>query len=165
MLASMFINGGVIALKNADQMAVRADPVASRLTPLVERATSVPMTLNTKQLVQMNAAVHILGGSMLAAGKVPRITAFALAASLVPTTLAGHRFWEQSDPQQRTNQRLHFLKNVSAMGGLLIAGVDTEGKPSLAWRAQRQAEKARRRAARADRTGRVKQRTSRRKAG
>jgi hypothetical protein len=31
----------------------------------------------------------------------------------------------------------HFLKNVSLLGGVLIASVDTEGKPSLAWRAQK----------------------------
>ena len=60
-----------------------------------------------------------------------------LAASLVPTTAAGHRFWEETDPDHPGDQRLHFLKNVSMLGGLLIAAVDTEGKPGVAWRAKR----------------------------
>ena len=69
-----------------------------------------------------------------------------LAASLVPTTAAGHRFWEESDPAQRANQRIHFFKNVSMLGGLMIASVDTEGKPGVAWRARRAARDARREA-------------------
>ena len=62
-----------------------------------------------------------------------------LAATLVPTTLAGHRFWEESDPAAQGNQRVHFFKNVSMFGGLLLAGVDTDGKPGVAWRARRAA--------------------------
>jgi len=69
-----------------------------------------------------------------------------LAATLVPTTAAGHRFWEEEDPAQRSNQRIHFFKNVSMLGGLIIAGVDTEGRPGVAWRARRAAQDARREA-------------------
>ena len=71
-----------------------------------------------------------------------------LAASLVPTTLAGHRFWELEDPAQRTQQKLHFFKNVSMLGGLIIAAGDTDGKPGVAWRTRRVAKDARREAKR-----------------
>ncbi len=54
--------------------------------------------------------------------------------SLVPTTLAGHRFWDESDASSRAAQRIHFLKNVSMLGGLLIAADDTGGRPSIPWR-------------------------------
>ena len=54
----------------------------------------------------------------------------------MPTTAAGHRFWEESDPAKRKHQQLHLLKNAGIVGGLLLATVDTEGRPSLAWRAQ-----------------------------
>ena len=69
-----------------------------------------------------------------------------LAASLVPTTLAGHPFWDETDPQAKAQQRLQFAKNTSILGGLLLAGVDTEGKPGLAWRARRAAADVRREA-------------------
>ena len=151
MLSSMFVSGGLNSFKNADFLAQRAEPVAQRVTPVVERATSIPIPLDSKQLVQLNGAVQLIGGALLGMGRVPRISAFALATSLVPTTLAGHRFWEESNPQQRSNQRVHFLKNVSMIGGLLLAAVDTEGKPSIAWRAKRQAAKAKKRAAKAKR--------------
>ena len=57
-------------------------------------------------------------------------------APWLPTTYAGHRFWEEKDKTQRANQQIHFFKNVSMFGGLLIAAVDTEGKPGVAWRAK-----------------------------
>ncbi len=61
---------------------------------------------------------------LLAAGVVPRLAAMALAASIIPTTAAGHRFWEIDDPQRRAQQRTHFLKNAAILGGLLIAAFD-----------------------------------------
>jgi putative oxidoreductase len=41
----------------------------------------------------------------------------------------------------------HFAKNASIAGGLLLASVDTEGRPSLTWRAKKQAVRAKNRAA------------------
>ena len=38
---------------------------------------------------------------------------------------------------RRAQDRTHFLKNVSLLGGVLLAAQDTEGKPSLTWRAQK----------------------------
>ena len=103
---------------------------------------------------------------MLATGRMPRISSAVLAASLVPTTLAGHRFWEEEDPQKKAMQRIHFFKNASMLGGLLLAAVDTEGKPGVAWRARRAAADVRREARRlakrrpprgqAERTGRAR---------
>ena len=58
-----------------------------------------------------------------------------LAASLVPTTYVGHPFWQEPDPSQARQQRTHFLKNLGLLGGLLLAAVDTEGQPGLAYRA------------------------------
>jgi putative oxidoreductase len=148
MLSSMFISGGIDALKSPEARAKAAEPVIEKLHPAVDKATeSLPFELDDKQLVQLNGAIQVIGGLMLATGRAPRLSAFALAATLVPTTLAGHRFWEESDPRARNNQRVHFFKNVSMLGGLLLASVDTEGRPSLAWRAKRGAHHARERVA------------------
>ena len=54
---------------------------------------------------------------------------------MVPTTLAGHAFWKQKDKTARNAQMTHFFKNLSMLGGLVLASVDTEGKPGVAWRA------------------------------
>jgi putative oxidoreductase len=86
--------------------------------------------------VKVNAAVQIGAGTMLALGRFPRLSSVLLAGSLIPTTLAGHRFWEESDPQKKTAQKLQFFKNLSLLGGLILAAVDTAGQPGLAWRAK-----------------------------
>lgn len=142
MMASMFLTGGVSSLKNSDHLVARAQPVLDRIQPMVDKSP-VPFSLSGKQLVQLNGAVHVLAGAMLATGRAPRLAGAALAVSLVPTTFGGHRYWEETDPQSRANQRVQFFKNVSMLGGLLLASVDTEGKPSIAWRAKRQVGAAR----------------------
>jgi putative oxidoreductase len=152
MLASMFIVGGINSLRNPDAQVERAEPVTEKLEPLVDQATSpLPIHLDQRQLVIVNGVVHVVCGAMLATGRMPRLAALALAATLVPTTFGGHRFWEAPDPQARKNEQFHFFKNVSMIGGLLLASVDTEGRPSLAWRAKRGARHAREAAA--DRAG------------
>jgi putative oxidoreductase len=147
MLASMFIVGGVHALKNAQTLAAKAKPVTQRVAPLAEKvAPQLPIPEDPLMLVRLNAAAQIGAGLTLASGRAPRLSAAVLAATLVPSTVTDHRFWEEQDPAARSNQRIHFFKNVSMLGGLMIAGLDTEGRPGLAWRARRAAKDARREA-------------------
>ena len=78
----------------------------------------------------------VAAGAILGTGKFPRVAAMALAAALVPTTYTAHAFWTVQDPAARSQQRVHFLKNVSLLGGVLLATVDTAGRPGLAYRAE-----------------------------
>lgn len=147
MLASMFVVGGINSLKNAKALAGAAQPVTDTVVPLAQKAApGAPIPSDPVTLVRVNGIAHVVGGLALATGRMPRLSSAVLAATLVPTTLAGHRFWEESDPGARSNQQVHFFKNVSMFGGLLLAGVDTEGRPGLAWRARRAARDARREA-------------------
>jgi putative oxidoreductase len=140
MLASMFVVGGINALKDSEAAAERAKPVTDAALPLAHKvAPNAPIPDDPKTLVRINAGVQIAAGLALATGRMPRLSSLALAATLVPTTAAGHRFWEEKDPARKSEQRIHFFKNVSALGGLMIAAVDTEGRPGLAWRAKRAA--------------------------
>lgn len=145
MLASMFVVGGINSLRNTEMMAERAKPVTDRLVPMAKKAApNAPIPTDPKTLVRINAGVHILGGLALATGRAPRLSSLALAATLLPTTTAGHRFWEESDPAMKANQQTHFFKNVSMLGGLLLESVDTNGKPGVAWRAKNAASGVRR---------------------
>lgn len=145
LLATMFVVGGVNSFRNAEAVAPKAAKVTDKIVSKAQ-AKGAPIPSDAVTLVKVNAAVHVLAGAALATGRAPRLSAGLLAASLVPTTLAGHRFWEESDPAAKGNQQVHFFKNVSLLGGLLLASVDTDGKPSLAWRARRAAKDAKREA-------------------
>jgi uncharacterized membrane protein YphA (DoxX/SURF4 family) len=84
----------------------------------------VPLPADDELVVRGNAAVMVVGGTLLALGKAPRLSALALAASLVPTSVAGHRYWAIEDPAARKQQRIQFHKNLAMIGGLLFAILD-----------------------------------------
>lgn len=150
MLASIFVLQGYDTFRRPERVAARAERV---VRPAADRVPGVPDS--TEQAVRLNGAVQVVAGSMLAAGVMPRLSAAAIAGSLVPTTLAGHRFWEEDSEQNRAQQRIHFLKNLAMLGGLLLAAVDTAGSPSLLWRGRHAARDARRDARIASQAARV----------
>lgn len=150
MLASVFIIQGYDTLRHPERAAPRAEPV---VRPVKEWVPILPE--ETEDTVRLNGAVQVVAGSMLALGWWPRLAALTLAGSLVPTTLAGHRYWEHEDQQTRTQHRIHFLKNLAVLGGLLIAAADTGGNPSLAWRGRHAVEAARRDVTLATRTAKA----------
>ncbi len=150
MLASIFVIQGFDTMLHPERVAPRAEPVVA---PLAERVPGIPA--RTEDAVRLNGAVQFTAGSLLALGILPRLSALAIAATLVPTTAAGHRFWEVEDEKERAQQRIHFLKNLAIFGGLLIAAADTAGRPSLAWRSRYAVRSARRDVALATRAARV----------
>ncbi|GGW47718.1 DoxX family protein [Streptomyces griseoloalbus] len=139
MLASMFVAGGLDSVRNPEAVAAVAEPV---VRPVTDRVAVLPD--RTEDAVRLNGAVQLVGGLLLATGRMSRPAALAIAATLVPTTLAAHRFWEEEDPERRTQQRVHFLKNLAMFGGLLIAADDTGAAPSLLWRSRHAAHDLRR---------------------
>jgi len=155
LLASIFVLQGYDTLRHPDKYAAEAEPV---VRPIAER---VPvLSGKPEQAVRINGAVQLVAGSLLALGRFPRLSALAIAATLVPTTLAGHRFWETPSggdgaAEVRAQQQTHFLKNLSMLGGLLIASADTAGSPSVAWRTRHAAKATRKEASRLARTAKV----------
>lgn len=131
MLASIFVIGGANALMDPEGHA----PVARDVTEPLQDASPTLDQASTVELVQLHGVAQLVGGLLLAFGRMPRLAALLLAGSIVPTTLAAHRFWEEEGEEAKQQQMIHFFKNVSLLGGLLIATFDREGKPSLAWRA------------------------------
>lgn len=140
MLSAAFIARGVDALRSPKPAADAARPTLEGLSKLPDPVgTKVPSDAET--VARVNAAVQIGGGLLLATGKLPRLASVALALSVVPGSLGAHAFWSESDPQRKADERRAFLTDISLIGGLIIAAVDTEGKPSLGWRGRRAAHK------------------------
>ena len=146
MLAGVFVSGGINALR---QPGPRAELV--RQSGLPEKLPAqVPEPLRTPEnVVRVNAVVDILGGLALVRGKTPRLASLALMASLTPTTVVGHPFWNEKDKQAKAQQQLHFLKNLGIIGGLLLSASDTGGRESLPHAVGRLSRKAKKDAAKA----------------
>lgn len=126
LLAASFVAGGVETLLDPGPRVQRAREAGIDQLGIGDAAT----------ITRANAAVQVGAGAMLATNRLPRLSALVLAASLLPTTYAGHPFWSETDKQMRQQQRNSFLKNVGILGGLLVTALDRTRRESLAHRAR-----------------------------
>ena len=139
MLAAIFIQGGIAALKSPQDHVATAKPVLDAVAPVVEKAADAaaptvdkaadaasvdlpPATtwLDDETLVRIDAGVKLVAGTMLAFGKAPRLASTALAASLIPTTLTAHRFWEATDPAAGSVEELVTWERVAQERGVAL---------------------------------------------
>ena len=119
MLASIFISSGLDAVQHPDGKVKAAEKVTG---PLSEHVPA--LSTDTATLVRVNGAVQVAGGVLLSLSVFRRLAAAALIGSLVPTTLAGHRFWEELDDTARQQQLTQFFKNLGLLGGLVLVAHD-----------------------------------------
>lgn len=109
LLSVIFITGGSSAYLEPGK---RPDQVAKAGIPEPELA------------VKANGAVMVFAGIALALNFRPRLAAAALLASLIPTTLVGHPFWQEEEEGPRKMQQTQFAKNLGLIGGLLLVLAD-----------------------------------------
>jgi uncharacterized membrane protein YphA (DoxX/SURF4 family) len=140
MLATTFIARGVDSLRSPKTAADAARPTLDELGKLPD-PVGANIPTNAETVVRVTAAVQIGAGLLLATGRLPRFASGALALSMVPGSLGEHAFWSETDPERKSAERRAFLADVGLLGGLIIASVDTEGRPSLGWRGRRAARK------------------------
>lgn len=141
MLASVFVVNGIKALKDPESLVSVAEPIAEKVVPLAKKyapdQVSGTIPDDTVTLVRIGGALQVVGGLGLATGKARRGSALMLALSLVPKTIASNPMQKGLSAEEKKEQRSDLLTNVALMGGVLVASQDTEGKPSLAWRAHK----------------------------
>ena len=141
MLASFFVVNGIKSARKPDQFVADAEPIAQKFVPLAQRVA--PPTLSnyipedTKTLVRYTGIAQVIGGLGLATGIGRRGCSALLAATMVPHVLAS-RAPKGATAEQRTASRSVALRNIALLGAVLIASRDTEGQPSIGWRAQRE---------------------------
>jgi len=122
--AARILTGSTYALLGFDALrtpGARVDQAAAVLAAVRKVA---PLPADDELVVRGNAVVQVLAGTLLALGRAPRLSALALAGSLIPTTVAGHAYWTIEDPAARKLQRIQFHKNMAMIGGLLFAVLD-----------------------------------------
>lgn len=138
--APIFITGGYSALKDP---AGKVAMAASTLDAMREYIPGLPD--DNELLVRINGGIQVLAGTTLLLGIKPRFSALALAGSLVPTTLAGHSFWEMEGGDAKAHQT-QFSKNLAALGGLLLIASSGASKKAIQKAADKAAKKAEKRA-------------------
>lgn len=135
MLASYFVLNGVRAVARPEEQAAAATPLAEKIMPPVTDA--LPESLrrflpaDATGFAKLTGVLQIAGGVSLASGLGRRCGAATLALTTVPSLLAANPLAKGAG---RVAAQQEFGTNVALLGGLLLAALDTEGKPNLAWR-------------------------------
>lgn len=158
LLAAPFVLGGIKTLKDAETRTRAAAPFLKKISDL----SSIPYS--PELLVKAHGASMFAGGMLLATGKFSRLSSVVLAAGLVPSTIAGHAFWEKSDPGEKVDEQRAFAANLGLLGGLVLAAVDLEGKPGALYRAKMAKDSAARGARITRREARYRAKTAKREA-
>lgn len=130
LLASVFIADGVDAVRHPAPYVAGLE--ASRAQMNLATGGHAPADLTP--VVRACGAVSIVAGLMLAAGRAPRPAAFALAVAAAPLAAARNPKPAANTPEARKAYTDVALRQAALLGGLLIAGADTAGKPSIGWR-------------------------------
>jgi uncharacterized membrane protein YphA (DoxX/SURF4 family) len=120
LIASIFISGGLDAAIDPEGKVKKAEKVTG---PIAQRVTVLPD--DTETLVRLNGVTQVIAGASLSLGLFRRLSAAVLIGTLIPTTLAGHRFWEELDDDARKMQISQFAKNLGLLGGLLLVATET----------------------------------------
>lgn len=133
LLASSFIVAGIGRIRHADETAENLGIV---LRPI---ANTLP-NADEKKVARAVGGIQLGAGVLLALGKLPRFAGFLLTVTSTLNAAAEFGAADTSTAEGRRWQRNQLLKNISLLGGVLLASVDTAGKPGLAWRAEHLAE-------------------------
>lgn len=133
LLAAVFVANGVDTILNLKQKVEQAKPLVAK----GQEALPLGRAVDAGTVVQAEAAAKIGAGLLLGFGRMPRLAATVLAATVIPSTLIEAPFWSSSYPDERKARQATALKNAGLLGGLLLAMVDTKGKPSIAHKAKK----------------------------
>jgi putative oxidoreductase len=81
-------------------------------------------------LAVLTVAIELGAGLLLVVGWKARWAAFLLFLFIIPVSLIYHNFWAM-DAAQAAMNKIQFMKNVSIMGGMLVAVAFGPGRYSV----------------------------------
>lgn len=163
LFASWFVSEGLDALRRPEPHVARTEACWQTLGGRLG-LPATPSGSQVRTLVRAHGAATVVAAAMLGLGKAPRTGALLLAALTVPlvvvnqpfggsaavvataseaaeTTPARSRFGRpvgtatgRASAADRAALRERFLRNLTMLGGALLAAVDREGRPGVGWR-------------------------------
>lgn len=135
LLAAPFITAGVAHLRSPERTGNGLRPLLDKVSDVVPQAQSVAE--KPELAARVLGGVQVGAGALLALGKMPRLASALIVAAQSATLLA------DGVPQHKDGSRaLAVTTQLGLTGGALLAVVDTDGKPSLAYRTQKASKKA-----------------------
>lgn len=117
---------------------------ATALIPrsLVDRAdsglhsTPVPEAIGVSEILRVSGAVAAGAGLLYATGRSPRLAAGLLLATTTVGLAGRKRVWELRGAERR-EELLRIVTDAGLIGGVLLAVVDHDGRPSLGYQVEK----------------------------
>ena len=106
----------------------------SKQTIAYAAAQGVPLA---SVVVPFSGILALLGGLSILLGYRAKIGAWLIVLFLVPVSFSMHKFWGIADPMTAQMQMIHFMKNMSMLGGALLISQFGAGPLSLHARSSR----------------------------
>ncbi|MCJ8504471.1 DoxX family membrane protein [Kocuria flava] len=144
LLATGYVANGVESFRNSSSAAQHLAPVVTAAGKAFPQAG--PALGNPAMVAQGLAAAQVGAAVLFALGRLPRLSAGVLVTTTALNAYADYRAAEAGTPEQKAARRSTAFKNSSLVGAVMLAAVDTEGSPSLLWRAEHLAEDVRKNA-------------------
>jgi len=116
LLASWFVYEGVRDALEPDERAQVAEPVVA---PLLHEAGATEVS--TADVVRVHGAVTALTATVLAFSRTPRSAGVALTGLAAASAAVYTPFWRLPEGPERDAMRGEFFKNLSLVGGAMLA--------------------------------------------
>jgi len=147
LLASWFVAEGVDAFRRPADHMERMRDAWRRLAARIDDMPDVPSNETLRSIVRAHGAATAAAGLMLALDKAPRLAACTLALLTVPVAVMdapvkGRPAPARPQPAAPGHGEHTFARDLSLLGGAVLAGLDREGNPSVGWRIQHARERA-----------------------
>lgn len=156
LLAAPFIFEGVRTALHPERE-IDVYPQAFDAADAALAKTSAPGFVDARTLVRATGVVAAGAGFLYATNRAPRAAAVALLATTSVGWAGRKKIWELRG-EELLNEAQAILTDAGLLGGVLLAVVDHDGRPSLGYRANKFIERSQKNAA-------AKQRELEKKAG
>lgn len=139
LFASAFVLDGVKKVSKPGESAPEAEAFTQRVVPLLQKVVPAPYSSSVPESaetwVRLAGAAQVAGGTMFATGIGRRLGAVLLAkASILNIAIAMPA--KGASKEEKEAARPQLWSNIAMLGASVIAARDTQGNPSLSWRAE-----------------------------
>lgn len=118
------------------QRAIDVYPDAFDSADKVLRDSPVPSAVGAREILRISGAIAAGAGIMYATNRSPRIAAVLLLGTTTVGWAGRKKIWELTG-QERLEELSAIAKDAGLLGGVLLAVVDHDGRPSLSYRTEK----------------------------
>ncbi len=138
LFASAFVVDGVKKVSKPSEYTDEAEAFTEKVVPMLQKVVPAPYSSSipesTETWVRVSGAAQVAGGVMFATGLGRRLGALLLTKTSI-LNLAIALPAKDASKDEKAQARPAVMTSLALLGASMLAARDTQGKPSLGWRA------------------------------